>query len=142
MELKEQGVLEFVGPSSHIQTTGSGTLIIEGGTVIINIIEKDEVDTILDVERLIASGNLQYNKNVTVIVNFAGSIELDSDISGSAVLDGSSLSIVFNVSGERSGIPWWAIMLITIGCVLVLTAIALVVILTNKNVRSKVMPFR
>lgn len=53
-----------------------------------------------------------------------------------------SMSLVFSVDTSNcSGFPWWAILLIVIGAVLVLAAIALIIILRSKSLRRKVFPF-
>lgn len=52
------------------------------------------------------------------------------------------LSVTFSIESTCSKLKWWAILLICIGSVLALAVIATVIILTNKNLRNKVVPYR
>lgn len=142
LELKEEGTIDIVGNNSLIQTVDNGLFVINGGTIIINIIDQTDLDKIEEVERLIATGNLNYNGNVTIVVNFAGSIDVEKDVTGEAVYEGTSLTILFTATDKSSGIPWWGIFLITLGIIIVLVSIFIVVAVLHTGLRNKIMPFR
>lgn len=142
---EESKVYLYPTPNSTIVSDKEGHVIIENSKLIMSM-DKEKYYMMMDM--------LEEEEEVSMTViegSYEGSfselsIEMDDDIDecksmkDEMRIDDNSITIAFKMDDSNCKFPAWAIALITVGSVIVLTIIAITVI--HKPLRKRILPFR
>lgn len=123
---------------------------IEGGIIIFEI--EDEEDYEFISEQTKKNGSYEY---IIIKGKYDGSfddlkLQLSSEveekcekIEGEFKEEDSKMSIVFSINySDCNSFKWWYILLICLGCIMLLAAIFAILVIKNKELRNKILPFR
>ena len=126
--------MDIVGENTTIVIIDDGVLNIEGGFLNYTMSE-NQFNRVDGFNHTIATGNIEYKEEMTLRLPK----ETSEKFKGEIHYGGKSLTLVFQV--DKNKWPWYAIVLVCVA-VMAAVAIAMLIIMNNKRLRNKVLPFR